>query len=74
MLANHRHQGTSIPSTKLPSGKVLYRYVDVLEAENRGRRDWRQSTVVDAITSFPKFDGKTIAELCRRMRTQIAGQ
>lgn len=70
-LANHRHKGSGLPWVKLPSGKVLYRLADVLEAERVGEKGWRENRVIAAIETFRKIDPKTAAELIAHIKSEI---
>jgi hypothetical protein len=71
-LDNLRYRGEGIPYTKLPSGTVLYKLRDVLEAERQGSKGFSWRALNDALALMsdlePADREAIVAHLKKTMR------
>lgn len=67
-LANLRAKGEGLPFTKLPSGSIRYKIVDVLNAEGEGAHGFSWQALGDALKSFPGLSANMRADLITHAR------
>jgi hypothetical protein len=70
-LANQRSRGEGLPFFKKPSGTILYKLADVLEAENRGMRGFSWARLSNALEALLELPSAKHEKLMRDLREAL---
>ena len=71
-LQNQRSAGVGLPYLKLPTGAVLYRASDIIDAEINGMRGLSVDRMVKIVKECPLIDSRKAEAVAAYLREQLA--